>query len=235
MLWAKCSAWQMLRSRCVGRSSSFLECLLIAAPGQELLWQTFRVLFRLNEHYMNVLMLVGGPFWQIQASCFPLCPICTKLSQKAAAKNNKHISQNVELFLKSSRSKTLQESSFTLAKYGLCLPNKIQNTALKERFCVRNLLYCLSCHCRSQLLCWEQGDPSGGACAHWRADSMLLHLPGRDVAHPSPGHLRTAPQAQHDTKRPHRPPHGRREQEERGRESLYSQTGCDTMKLSVKL
>lgn len=98
---------------------------------------------------------------------------------------------------------------------------------------VSNVLFLLSLRCRSELFCGEQGDPRGGACEHWRGDSMLLHLPGRDVAHSSPGHLWTASQAHPEAKRPHRTTHGWGEQEKRG-ESVHSQTGCDTMMLSIK-
>lgn len=97
----------------------------------------------------------------------------------------------------------------------------------KRCSCLLEMLYS-STDCRSQLFRWKPGDPSGRTRDHRRADHLLLHLPGRDVAHSPPGNLRAASQAQPHTQPQHGAPRGDRDQAER-EEAVCPQAGCDTM------
>ncbi|CAG05966.1 unnamed protein product [Tetraodon nigroviridis] len=81
---------------------------------------------------------------------------------------------------------------------------------------------------RSQLFRWKPGDPSGRTREHRRADHLLLHLPGRHVAHSPPGHLRAAFQARPHTQPQHGAPRGDGDQAQQ-EEALCSQAGRDTV------
>lgn len=77
---------------------------------------------------------------------------------------------------------------------------------------------------RSQLFRRKPGDPSGRTRDHRRAHHLLLHLPGRDVAHSAPGNLRAAPQAPPLTQPQHGAPRGDGDPAQR-QEAVCSQTG----------